>query len=155
MRKSAGILRQKASLVGIGLLSLAFFLCNPASAVALAWQDGSIETVVVYGDGGSSDIVEVDPKIMTSASFATSWRSPGFYVRNGSVEVAIDSICSINGSYTVDLLRNASVVGTAQFKRNGYTKVSWKNVPAGTYCLRLSKSNDVSVVKCKAVRISV
>lgn len=155
MRKSAGISRQKASLAGIGLLSLAFFLGTPVSAIALAWQDAPIETVVVYGDGGSSGILETDPKITTSASFATSWRSPGFYVRNGSVEVSIDSTCSINGSYTVDLLRNASVVGTAQFKRNGYTKVSWKNVPAGTYGLRLSKSNDGGIVKCKAVRISV
>lgn len=149
------MLKRKVDMIAVGLLSLVFVLCSPISAAASVCKNEPIEAVVVYENDELIRAVETEPKIMTSASFSTSWRSSGFYVRNGSVEVAIDSGCSINGSFTVDLLRNASVVGTAQFKRNGYTKVSWKNVPTGSYGLRLSKSNDGSIVRCQTIRISV
>ena len=113
------MLKRKVDMIAVGLLSLVFVLCSPISAAASVCKNEPIEAVVVYENDELIRAVETEPKIMTSASFSTSWRSSGFYVRNGSVEVAIDSSCSINGSFTVDLLRNASVVGTAQFKRNG------------------------------------
>ncbi len=68
------------------------------------------------------------------------------YFDGRNVGIEMTASCPIDGSFTVSLFRisngRASLVGSASFKRNGFTKATWENVGSGTYRFLCKKTLD-------------
>lgn len=75
------------------------------------------------------------------------------YYDGNNVGIELDASCPVDGFFDVALYRVdarnsrvTSFIGSASFKRNGFTKATWQNVGPGNYKFVFSKSNDGAVV---------
>lgn len=76
-----------------------------------------------------------------------------------NVGIEMTAKCPKDGTFSVTLYRKMSgsnrlrYVGTATFKRNGFTKAVWENVGSGIYQFVCTKSPDGTVVTSSDVAI--
>lgn len=78
-----------------------------------------------------------------SFSFGTVYSTSSFYFDGANVGIEMYASCPVDGTFTVELYRNNyEFVGSAEFKRNGFTKAVWENVGAGTYKFKFRKTAD-------------
>lgn len=72
------------------------------------------------------------------------------YFDGASVGIEMTASCPVDGSFTVSLYRHVSgtaqLVGSASFKRNGFTKATWEGVGPGFYQFVCQKPADRQVV---------
>lgn len=109
------------------------------------------EAVITHEPSAETPITEARSWYGTSFSFS-HW----YTIQSNSFDgnnVGIEMNCSSKGSgyFTVYLYRGGSVIGSAQFKLNGFTKAVWTNVGPGSYSFRLYKKADGASVKCSNV----
>jgi len=81
----------------------------------------------------------------TMVLYTTYETSTHYYDGNN---VGIEMTCSSNasGTFNVTLMRiegnSSASLGTAKFKRNGFTKATWEGVGPGAYYFVMSKPTD-------------
>ncbi len=79
------------------------------------------------------------------------------YFDGNNVGIEMTASCPIDGTFTVSLLRvtngRAAFVGSASFKRNGFTKATWEGVGSGTYRFVCKKPSDGKRVTSSDVAI--
>ncbi len=77
-------------------------------------------------------------------------KSGSYYFDGNNIGIEMTASCSTGGSFTASLYRmngaNLSFIGSATFKRNGFTKATWSNVGSGTYRFVFTKTSDGSTV---------
>lgn len=73
-----------------------------------------------------------------------------------SVGIEMTASCPKNGTFTVTLYRmnpSKQRIGSATFKRNGFTKAVWEGVGSGNYLFECTKSPDGAMVTSKDVAV--
>lgn len=73
-----------------------------------------------------------------------------------NVGIEMTASCPKSGSFTVTLYKmnpTKQRIGSATFKRNGFTKAVWENVGSGRYLFECAKSPDGATVTSNDVAI--
>lgn len=113
------------------------------------------QTVSATTSAGSTVAATIshDERSIWSRAFARSWFGGSLslvshqtlssrYFDGNNVGIEMTASCPVDGMFSVSLLRSGSLVGSATFKRNGFTKATWEGVGPGYYQFSFSKAND-------------
>ena len=140
MRVTAGSLRVGIVLAGLAVSVIC--LATPQTASATTVPESMVFATVSHDEGP-----------IRSRSFARSWfgdslslvsrqTSSSRYFDGNNVGIELTASCPVDGTFTVSLLRSGSLIGSATFKRNGFTKATWEGIGPGHYQFTFSKAND-------------
>ena len=144
---------ENARLMWAGAVAFLLILCSaflaPSRACAAEQPSDVVPPIVVH-------LYDPDSVVSSRSWFGgtlTLVTEQTFVPHNfdgSNVGIEMTASCSVNGTFTVSLYRSSflgnSLVGTAAFKRNGFTKATWEGVGSGTYYFVCRKSADSKVV---------
>lgn len=158
-----------ASLVRNGLMfsilkkwcgkSIAFAVMTAAliSSPAVCFADTIIPVQsieVIYDEVSSNGIPLSRASRAFSFSLSRSYRIDGISSRSGSISLSVNASSKTSGHFYVSLWRGQAEIASAKLSRNGSTKVTFNNVPNGTYSLVFMNDMAASSVSCSKVLVT-
>lgn len=168
MRRQTECHISRRSFIGLmGLIIVPSLMVAPTAAYADDERD--TELVIPEISYDESDSIFNMPS--TRSWYGSTLDMTGTAQYTGSVRdydgsnVGIEMTCYTTGSpsgcdryFSVELHRKSGAfdsrddyVGSAAFKRNGFTKATWTNVGAGRYCFKFVKCADNQVLHSNSV----
>lgn len=132
-----------------GVLLTAYCAALPLPASADDYLgDEVVPNVVHFVDKSNSGPFSMRSWYGASLRLTTIQRFGPYYFDGNNVGIEMTASCPTNGNFFVSLERASTGgnVGTATFRRNGFTKATWTNVGSGDYIFTCSKNKDGSAV---------
>lgn len=136
------------------VVAVIFFMSGSLLMPKIAYAnelDGMQSRVTVSYDHSDSDF-SITPLAWygSTLNMLTSYTFPQKSFDGNSIGIEMNAHCQVDGTFTVTLYQiigDASYrIGSATFKRNGFTKATWENVGSGTYQFVCHKSADKAYV---------
>lgn len=138
-------------LVLAGAAAIALGLClAPRPALASELIDGSVEPIMSYSRQADAGMPSPLSWYGDDLSLYTTHSFPELYFDGNNVGIEMTASCPSSGTFIVSLYRvvngRGTLVGSASFKRKGFTKATWEGVGSGTYRFVCKKPADGKLV---------
>lgn len=134
------------------LLGILFpFLCG--QTVVYARDIPDVITPVVITDESMALPMPTDARSWygTSMTLLTKTQTGQKYYDGNNIGIEMTCSSTTAGTFVVSLYRtsgtSAQFLGSANFKRQGFTKATWNGVGPGRYYFTFSKPNDGTIVR--------
>lgn len=128
---------QKTIAITIGLAATvtSCLLLWPNTALASDISDVDFtKAIVSYNKNESIQILSTNSWYSSSLYLNSRSTIGQRYFDGNHVGIEMTAQCANDGVFTVSLYRsNGSLIGSATFRRNGFTKATWLNVGSGNY----------------------
>lgn len=143
------------SIITACVVSVSYFALAPTVAMGVDIEQHAAESETL------SEVLQADNrvtrfaaarKLNSSFSFSSSIMFQNNSFDKSNIGIELDAVCPVNGSFTVELIKGATVIGEATLRRNGHSTAEWTNVGPGSFAFRFNKSSDGKVIKCTNVR---
>ncbi len=138
------------------LFFAAFVAGCPQVASALDVSASPAKPIVSYERDDSTADIASRSWFGGVLSLGSSQRFGPCTFDGNNVGIEMTASCPRNGTFTVTLYRINPIkqrIGSATFKRNGFTKAVWENVGSGRYQFECTKSPDGATVTSNDVAI--
>ena len=138
-------------LVLAGAAAIALGLClAPRPVLASELIGGGVEPIVSYSCQADAGMPSPLSWYGDDLSLSGTYSFQDRYFDSNNVGIEMTASCPSSGTFTVSLYRvvngRGTLVGSASFKRRGFTKATWEGVGSGTYRFVCKKPADGKVV---------